>query len=166
MMVARLLKVKARKSRIVHIGVGLLVIPVILVFLLLSTSRQAIISHKALNTIKQDLLLLPSNTQRIFQTVPYNPSTPQLATKNAHSRARSPPTNTTFTSNTESIKTFHAKKHQEWKEDALSRALRNVNKCMTASNFIAPALLETARQNAQLFMEHGTVWKCHFSTIS
>ena len=107
-----------------------------------------------------------SNTQRIFQTVPYNPSTPQLATKNAHSRARSPPTNTTFTSNTESIKTFHAKKHQEWKEDALSGALRNVNKCMTASNFIAPALLETARQNAQLFMEHGTVWKCHFSTIS
>lgn len=43
-------------------------------------------------------------------------------------------------------------------KEAISKTLTNIDKCMSASNFTSPALLETARQNAQLFMEqYGTV---------
>ena len=41
---------------------------------------------------------------------------------------------------------------------AISNTLTNINKCMQISNLTSPALLETAKQNAQLFMEqYGSV---------
>ena len=42
--------------------------------------------------------------------------------------------------------------------NTISRTLKNIDKCMYASNLTSPALLDQSRQNAQLFMEqYGSV---------
>ena len=38
-------------------------------------------------------------------------------------------------------------------QDAINKTQANIDKCMSASNLTSPALLEIARENAQLFME-------------
>ncbi len=80
----------------------------------------------------------------------------------SHERTRttsSPPTNTIVSTNTK-IFTFHPQRHQQWRQDrsTISKTLRNIDKCMSTSNLISPALLKAAKQNAQLFMEqYGSI---------
>ncbi len=45
------------------------------------------------------------------------------------------------------------KNPEQAQQQAISKTLTNIDKCMSASNLTSPALLEIARENSQLFME-------------